>query len=486
MYVHTHSRMASVSGLMFCAIAAQVSATGDQSPSSDARPSILFCIADDWSYPHAGVYGDKVVKTPTFDRLAESGVLFTHAFCAAPSCTPSRGAILTGQAIHRLEEGGNLWSRLPGRFKVYPDLLEQAGYFVGCTGKGWGPGTIEGTGRTRNPAGPLFARFRDFLEKAPAGQPFCFWFGSTDPHRPYEKGSGVKAGMKLREVVVPPWLPDTPEVRSDILDYYVEVQRFDSQVGELLRILDEKGLRDNTIVVVTSDNGMPFPRSKTNLYDSGTRMPLVVSWPARMKGKRVVDELVSFTDFAPTFLEAARLTPPLEMTGRGLLDLLTGKTDKHHDHVFLERERHANVRQGDASFPARAVRTKAFLYVRNLRPELWPAGDPEKWQSVGPFGDIDASPSKDVIIDRRDDPLIAPFFKLACARRPAEELYDLAKDPGQIRNVADDPAYAEAKRELRALLDRWMAETADPRASGVDDRYDRYPYYGSEVKKPNG
>src|SRR6185503_19797319 len=252
------------------------------------RPNILFCIADDWSWPHAGAYGDGVVKTPNFDRVSREGALFTRAFCAAPSCSPSRAAILTGQARHRLAEGGNLWGSLPKRFLTYPDLLEAAGYGVGFQGKGWGPANFKAGGRERNPAGPGFKSFEEFLKSVPAGKPFCFWFGSTDPHRPYTKGAGARAGLKVGDVRVPPWLPDTPEIRDDILDYYFEVERFDRDVGELLKRLDTAGLLDSTLAVITSDNGMPFPRAKTNLHDSGSRMPLAVRWPGRVKAGQTI------------------------------------------------------------------------------------------------------------------------------------------------------------------------------------------------------
>ena len=158
---------------------------------TDARPNILFAISDDQSWAHAGVAGDPVVKTPTFDRVAREGVRFTRAFCASPSCTPSRGAILTGQAPWQLKENGNLWSTLRKEFAVYPDLLEKAGYTVGHTRKGWGPGRLPPGGRERNPAGQGFRNFERFYEQVPDGKPFCFWFGSVDPHRPYKKGSGV-------------------------------------------------------------------------------------------------------------------------------------------------------------------------------------------------------------------------------------------------------------------------------------------------------
>ena len=192
------------------------------------QPNILLAIADDWGFPQAGTYGDPVVKTPTFDRLAREGIVFNQAYISSPSCTPSRAALLTGQWHWRLEESANLWSTLQTKFPVYPDLLEKAGYFVGHTGKAWGPGRLEPGGRTRNPAGPRFESFAEFLDARPGEQPFCFWFGTLDPHRPYETGSGKAAGMDLAAIRLPACLPDSPEVRSDVADYYFEVQRFDS------------------------------------------------------------------------------------------------------------------------------------------------------------------------------------------------------------------------------------------------------------------
>ncbi|HUT32984.1 MAG TPA: sulfatase [Planctomycetota bacterium] len=449
-----------------------------------ARPNIVFAIADDWSWPHAGAYGDKVVKTPAFDRIASKGVLFERAYVAAASCTPSRGAILTGQWPHRLEAGGNLWSHLDRKFACYPDLLEAAGYRVGCTRKGWGPGSTEGTGRTRNPAGPNFRSFGEFLKGQPKDKPFCYWFGSHEPHRGYKLGSGKASGMNLDAIAVPPFLPDDPAVRSDIADYYVEVQMFDGQVGEILKALDDAGLAENTIVVMTSDNGMPFPRAKANCYEFSTHMPLAIRWPARVKGGRKVEEFVSFTDFAPTFLEAAGLKPLPEMTGRSMLHLLTGDAPPadapKRDHVFVERERHAACRAGNASYPMRAIRTAEFLYLRNLAPDRWPAGDPPG------YGDIDGGPSKSYLLEHKDDPKVARLFALACAKRPAEELYDLKKDPAELDNVADRPEYAEAKKRLRTQLDQWMAATADPRAKGGGAEFDSYPYVGGRPPQPKG
>lgn len=477
------TRITPIAFALAAAAAALVSPPLPAIAQAQARPNIVFCIADDWGFPHAGCYGDNVVKTPNFDRVAAEGALFLNSFCASPSCTPSRSAILMGQAVHRLEESGNLWSILQKKFVTYPDLLEAAGYAIGLQGKGWGPGSLEGTGRTRNPAGPPFKTFEQFLKAAPAGKPFCYWYGSIDPHRPYDKGTGAASGLKAADVRVPPFFPDNAEIRNDILDYYFEVQRFDRDVGAILKLLDDHKLAENTIVVITSDNGMPFPRCKANLYDSGTHMPLAIRWPARFKGGRRVEEFVSHADFAPTFLEAAGLPIPATATGRSLWPLCEGKTQPDRDRVFVERERHANVRAGDLSFPARAIRTKEFLYIRNFRPDRWPAGDPKQHVAVGPFGDIDGSPSKELLLMRREEKEIAPFFRMAADKRPAEELYDLSNDPHQLVNVAERTEFAAARTKLRGALDKWMRDTADPRATSDDDRWDKYEYFGDRKKK---
>ncbi len=461
------------------AVGALLGAGWNQPQAGPTRPNILVIIADDWAYPHAGVYGDKVVKTPNFDRASREGVLFRNAFAAAPSCTPSRASLLTGRAVHQLAEGGNLWGFLPSRFEVYPDLLESAGYVVGHTRKGWGPGNFQAGGRARNPAGPQFPSFDEFYKQVPKGRPFCFWFGSNDPHRPYEKGTGALSGMKLEDVVVPAFLPNTPEVRSDILDYYYEVERLDREAGAIITALEQAGQLDNTLIIWTGDNGLPFPRAKATLYDGGTHVPLAVRYPGKVKGGRTLDDFVVLTDLAPTLLEAAGLQPTPGMTGRSLMTLLAGQRQPERDQVFLERERHANVRRGDLSYPARAIRTRDFLYIRNLRPDRWPAGDPEMYFAVGEFGDIDGSPSKDLLLARQSDPAIAKYFNLATAKRPAEELYDLRKDSGQINNVAMKQEYARTKKNLGAALDKWMRDTGDPRITTDDDRWDKYPYFGN-------
>lgn len=444
-------------------------------------PNILFLLADDWSYPHAGIYGDPVVKTPTFDRIAEQGMLFSNAF-AIPSCTPSRASILTGQYPHRLEEGANLWGSLPEKFPVYTELLAQNGYEVGFMRKGWSPGNYKAGGRAQDPTGTRYTNFDEFLNELPDDKPFAFWFGSKDPHRPYYFNSGLQAGMDSSKVQIPEYLPDHPTVRNDILDYYLEVERFDRESGDIINILEKSGRLDNTIVVMTGDNGWPFPRAKATLYDGGTRVPLAIQWGDEIQQGQKSEALVPLMDLAPTFLEAAGVEIPDQVTGRSLLPILKeNRESQDRDKVFLERERHAYVSEGNVGYPMRAIRTDGFLYIRNLKPERWPSGKPRKVAFLGPYGDIDGSPTKNYIMQRQKDAALLPgndkYFEMAFLKRPAEELYDLEQDPDQINNVVDKLEYKQRLEGFREILDRWMKETKDPRTTG-SAKFDEYPYYG--------
>lgn len=469
-----------------------------------ASPNILFCISDDQSYAHTGANGDPVVKTPAFDRVAREGIRFTHAFCDAPSCGPSRSAILTGQHIWRLEEAGNIHSTLPKKFATYTQMLEEAGYVIGFTGKGWGPGRLAPGGRSRNPAGTEFAKythqpsmrgmsnkdyarnFEDFLSQRPKGKPFCFWLGTHEPHRGYKKGSGVSAGKNLRKVIVPPYFPDHDVVRSDILDYYVEIEHFDRAVGSAMALLEKAGEFDNTIVVVTSDHGMPFPRAKASLYDAGTRVPLAIRWPAGIKSPgRVFEGFVNLSDIAPTLLEAAGLKPPAMMTAHSLMNAFASPKAEPRRSAYIAMERHDGCRKGGKGYPCRAIRTRDFLYIMNYEPKRWPAGDPDASVCARaiPFGEVDGSPTKQLLMDNANNEGFRRFHELAFAKRPAEELFDLAKDPGQVVNVAGNREYAEARKHLRGALQRHLRETKDPRALGLDAPWDYYPYYGFRRNK---
>ena len=455
---------------------------GPSSKETSALPNILLFLADDWSWPHAGVYGDSTVSTPNFDRLAGEGLLFTNAYCATPSCSASRAALLTGRYPHQLEQGANLWGFLPNKFPNYASILADRGYLVGHERKGWGPGDHTAGGYEHNPAGKGFKDFKAFYDSLAEGQPFCFWFGSLDPHRSYKSVEALQNGKTANNVMVPAFLPDVPEVQQDILNYYAEVERFDRETGEILSFLEKDNALDNTLIVITSDNGMPFPRAKATLYDAGMRMPLIIAWKDRIKQPTVITSFVSLIDLAPTFLKATGTAIPTEMMGKDLLDLIDGKTKNHRENVFLERERHAYVRNGNASYPARAVRNHQFLYIKNLAPELWPAGEPELVYSVGPFGDVDSSPSKDYILINREQAQIKPFYQQAFDKRQEEELYDLKADPHQLINLALNPEYQEQKKELDSLLETWRQDSNDPRSTGEWKEFENYPYFGNRAK----
>lgn len=451
-------------------------------------PNILLFIADDWSFPHAGVYGDPVVQTPNFDRLAAGGMLFTNAYTASPSCSPSRASILTGRYPHQNGVMGNLWSDFPAGTVTYTTELEQAGYLVGHDQKGWAPGDWKSNGWDHNPAGKDYGDITELLKIKPAGTPFCYWFGSSDPHREYTPNLGAWTGMEPDSVRVPPYYPDLPCVRNDILDYYAEVERFDRHVGEVIELLESLGELHNTLIIVTSDNGMPFPRAKANLYDAGTRMPFVAHWPARIPAGTVRTSYVNLASLAATFLEAAGIGSgqvPDEFVLPSLLPQLTDPTLPGDGEVYLERERHAQVRAGNFSYPVRGIRNDSFLYLRNFFPDRWPAGDPEAVLSVGAYGDADNSITKMLILagdkSARDT---TDYFRLAFGKRPAEELYDLSRDPHQVDNLAGDPDYGQVKNRLAERLAVFMTETGDRRANDPQTRFwdeARYtPTYGKK------
>jgi uncharacterized sulfatase len=461
---------------------------------AEKRPNILFAIADDVSWPHFGAYGCTYVNTPHFDRVAKEGVLFTHCFTSNPKCSPSRATLLTGRNTWELEEACCHFGIFSAKFPVYPNLLADAGYHVGSTGKPWSPGNWRAGGFKENPAGKPYnkihakppakgisnkdyaANFAAFLKERPPGAPFCFWYGGHEAHRAYEKGVGRKHGKKLADATVPPYFPDDEVVRSDLLDYAYEIEWFDTHLGRMLKHLEDQGELDNTLVVVTADNGMPFPRVKGQIYDDDFHLPLAIRWPGRIPGGRTVDDLVSFTDFAPTFLEAAGLKPLAAMTGRSFLDVLvsgkSGRVDPTRDHVLVGKERHDLGRPHDVGYPVRAIRTERYLYARNFKPERWPAGDPETG-----YRNIDASPTKSHILDLKEQGQDR-YWQLAMGKRPLEELYDLREDPRCLTNLADKPGLAAIKKRLWEQLAKELREQKDPRILGHGEVFDTYPYVG--------
>jgi len=471
---------------------ASLASFGTLSAQSASRPNLLFVIADDWGHGHAGAYGAKWVRTPNFDRVAAEGVLFTNTFTSNPKCSPCRATILTGRNSWQLKEAVSHFSIFPNEFPVYPALLQESGYFVGLTGKGWGPGDFKSTGFKHNPAGLSFDRFKtkppytgigandyarnfeDFLSQKPAGQPFCFWLGGTEPHRAYEQGSGVRAGRNPADVVVPKYLPDHAVVRSDMLDYALEVEYFDSHLGRAMAALEKAGQLDNTMIVVTSDHGMPFPRVKGQIFEHGFHIPLAIRWGKNIGQGRMVDDFINTRDFAPTFLElCGRMAPP-SMTGRSFLDVLksgkSGSVDSARNVMLVGKERHDIGRPNDAGYPVRAIRTPEFLYIRNYTPDAWPAGNPETG-----YTNVDPSPTKEFILRTFDE-----YYKLSFGKRPAEMLFAIREDADCMKNLATDPNFAQIKRELRDRMDKMLRDEGDPRALGHADFFDTIEYTGPQ------
>lgn len=512
------------------------------------RPNILFAFADDWGR-FASAYSqldgpgtvNDLVRTPNFDRVAREGVLFRQAFVSAPSCTPCRSALLSGQHFWRTGRGailrGAVWD---GSNPAYPLLLRDADYHIGETYKVWGPGTPNdapyGAGKyAYEKAGGKFnqfsqnvtkrvaqgveleaakqelydevqANFDAFLAARRPEQPFCYWFGPTNVHRKWIKGSGKALwgiDPNALEGKMPSFLPDVPVVREDLADYFGEVQAFDAALGVLLKRLEQTGELDNTLVVVSGDHGAPgFPHGKCNLYDFGSCVSLAMRWGGAKEG-RVVDDLTSLTDLAPTFLELAGVEVPTVMTGRSLVKILqsekSGQIDPERTAVFTGRERHVeNARADFMPYPQRAIRTPDFLYIINFRSDRWPLGDPYRLASDNPptvselteetrvtLPDEDAGPTKAWLVGVRNDPQWKSHFDWVYGKRPREELYDLRSDPQQTKNVAADSDYAEARATLeRRLLDE-LQRTGDPRLVDEGKFFETPPMSGpTEEDRP--
>lgn len=490
------------------------------------RPNFLILFADDWGR-YASAYAkhepdnalQSLVRTPNIDRIAQNGVLFRRAFVSAPSCTPCRSALLSGQHFWRTGQGAILQgAQWDDSIPVFPLLLHKSGYHIGESFKVWSPGTpgdapygagkfaYEKFGRRWNNfsenvtkmmrdgssfelakttlLNEVAGNFEQFLGDRPADKPFCYWFGPTNVHRQWVQGSGKKLwGFNPEDFhgKLPPFLPDVDIVREDVADYFGEIAAYDAAVGVLLDRLQSSGLADSTMVIVSGDHGPPgFPHGKCNLYSFGTSVTLAISGP-KIPANRVIDDLVSLTDLAPTILESAGLPVPANITGKSLVPLLqserSGKLDATRDAVFVGRERHVESARSDwTPYPQRAIRTEDYLLIVNFRPDRWPLGDPYGLDSANPptaqevqqntratHADEDAGPTKAWLVMHRNDQEWKPFYDRAYGKRPRVELYDLKKDPFEMQNVANDPAYGQIVRALEERLMKELKSTEDPR-----------------------
>ena len=474
--------------------------------SEPARPNVLFLIADDWGHGHAGAYGCPWVKTPNFDRVAKEGLLFLNAYTPTAKCTPSRSAILTGRHPWLLGAAANHQCVFPPEFAIFPDVLEQNGYTYATTGKVWGPGlSLKADGSPRAMAGKLFnqkkaqppttgitnndysGNFEAFLTQAKPGQPWFFWLGCIEPHREYEEGSGARLGGKKTTDIdhVPAYWPDNETIRGDMLDYAYEVEHFDRHVGRALAMLEKTGQLENTIVVVTSDNGMPFPRVKGSTYEDANHLPLAIRWPKGIKNPgRKVSDYVSFVDFAPTFLEAAGISWPkagalAPTSGRSLSDIfqsgIDGRSNPTRDHALIGRERNDLGRPGDAGYPIRGIVKEGVAYLENAEPSRWPACNPETG-----YLDTDASPTKSFLLHARREKGSDPFWALCFGMRPGQELYDLRTDVDCVKNLASNRVVDLEK--LRTQMWAELKAAGDLRAIGRGTEYEAHP---SADKKKN-
>lgn len=479
-----------------------------QNAKPSPKPNILFCIADDASYQHMSAYGlTHWVHTPGFDRVAREGLLFLHAYTPNAKCAPSRASILTGRNSWQLEEAGNHNSYFPARFTSFMEVLERNGYATGFTGKGWGPGEPgQSEGKPRKLTGREYSdilmtppatgispidyagNFEAFLKNKPRDTPFCFWYGSKEPHREYEFGSGVKKGKKKLSDIdqVPPFWIDKDSVRNDMLDYAYELEYFDEHLRKMLKVLEDRGELENTIVIVTSDNGMPFPRIKGHLYEYDNHLPLAIMWKNHISqtGRKVLD-FISFIDFAPTFLELAgigqdkaRMEP---IQGRSFVNILRSRTgttiDAGRDHVLLGREREDVGRPHDEGYPVRAIVKGNFIYHINYEPDRWPSCDPETG-----YMDTDGSPTKTVLLAANRNGEHRDLWRLCFGKKPAEELYEIHKDPYSLHNLTADPAFLGIKLRLKAQMESELRNQQDPRMFGRGSDFDHYPYAQPRVR----
>ncbi|HVV98691.1 MAG TPA: sulfatase [Planctomycetaceae bacterium] len=511
--------------------------------SAAERPNILFCFADDWGR-YASAYAaldgrptaNSVVRTPHIDAVAARGVLFRNAFAPAPSCTPCRSSLLSGRYFFNTGRGaillGAVWDE---SIPTFPLLLRDAGYRIGKSAKVWSPGTpvdapfgqqqyaFQKSGMGYNNfseqvtqavkngksiaeardalIGQVAGNFSTFLNSRDRETPFCFWFGPTNVHRTWVKGSGKALwGIDPDSLKgkLPKFLSDVPEVREDFADYLGEVQAYDAYIGALVKHLEEAGELERTLIVISGDHGAPgFPNGKCNLYDFGTGVALVAAGPG-VPGGRVVDDFVNLMDLAPTFLDAAGVKHPPGMDAKSLWPVLTsskdGQVDPERTYVITGRERHvASARQGNKPYPQRALRTKDYLYIRNFAPDRLPFGDPKQLTDDNTpshseletvtfvaFPDLDASPTKAWLIEHRHDPEGKRFYDIAFGKRPAEELYNLRTDPDEVQNVAAEKAYAATRERLAAQMQQILTDAGDPRFVESDCRFEKPPFAGAK------
>lgn len=431
---------------------------GREKAKNQTRPNFVIFIADDVGWNDVGVYGNSGVRTPNIDRMAAEGMKFENAFLTCASCSPTRCSIMTGRYPHNTG-AKELHQPLLADQVVFAGVLKDAGYHTVSAGK-WHLGNAARANFDKIVGGGASGcdQWVNVLKDRPKDKPFFIWMAGVDAHRPYRKGILDKPHGP-DDVTVPPFWPDTPEVRDDLAMYYDEITRFDDYVGKVLAELERQGVAENTFCLFISDNGRPFPRCKTTVYDSGVRTPFVVRWPGEVDKGVVSESLVSVIDIAPTVVELAGVKVPDAFQGRSFAKTLRRPSEEIRHFVFSEHNWH------DYKAHERAVRSKKWLYIRNAFPQL-PATPP---------ADAVRSPTYTVMKKLRDRNKLTEQ-QMACfiAPRPKEELYDVVADPFQMNNLANDEQYADALEKMSRVLDEWIIETEDKvDGNPTPDRFDR-------------
>lgn len=417
---------------------------------ADDRPNLVLIIADDISWNDLGAYGHPTIKTPVLDQMAKDGMLFNHAYLTASSCSPSRSSILTGRYPHNTGAEQLHWA-LPAEQTTFSEKLMEAGYWTAMAGK-WHLGdevrerfhVVKEKGyEDGTPTGS--EDWLSLLEERPKDKPFFLWLAAWDAHRPwFEENHPIR--HTVEDVQLPPYYPATDLYLQDFVDYYDEIARFDLAIGEVVEELKAQGVADNTLIVVIADNGRPYARDKTTMYDSGMKTFFIAQWPKTIAPGGVSDSIISAIDIAPTFLDVAGIEVPPTIEGMSIAQLFTEPQTPFRDYAASERHWH------DFEDHGRSIRTKQFRYIINNYNDLpaTPSGDTvyhKTWWELVRLNDQGA------LNEQQARPFLFP--------RPKEELYDMENDPLSLNNLAGNPEYAAVLEDHRQIFSRWQDKSYD-------------------------
>jgi N-sulfoglucosamine sulfohydrolase len=410
------------------------------------RPNFIFFITDDISYDDIGPYGNTIVETPNLDRMAKEGMVFDRAYLTTSSCSPSRCSMITGRYPHNTG-APELHMPLPAEQVTFIQQLKEAGYHTILSGKNhMGDGKALGFTAVSGGKGPSGSdNWVELLKNRPKEQPFFAWFASNDAHRGWDADSELHK-YDPAKIQVPPYMVDGPETRKDLAAYYSEVSRTDAFIGKLMAELESQRIAKNTYLVYCADNGRPFPRCKTRMYDSGSKTPLLIWQPGAIKPART-SSLTSTIDLAPTFLELAGVKPSSTIQGVSLVPILKDPKAIVRDFAFTERNWHVY------SAHERAVRHGNWLYIRNAFPHL---------AALSVESDDSQYPAAIEYWEYQRAGKLTPLQKdVQLAPRPKVELYRTDTDPHQFNNLAEQPEHQEVLTLLSKTLDQWTEQTGD-------------------------